>query len=69
MKSAKASAGLAKSPEEIAKAAQNALFSETPKRRYLVVPDPYTAKLTIGSAMQKMLQLNQDQTVTMNGEQ
>jgi NAD(P)-dependent dehydrogenase (short-subunit alcohol dehydrogenase family) len=69
MKLVKTSDTSAKDPEEVAKAVQDALFSETPKRRYLVVPDAATANLAIGSAMQKMLQLNQDQAFTMNRDQ
>jgi NAD(P)-dependent dehydrogenase (short-subunit alcohol dehydrogenase family) len=69
MKLANVSDSSAKDPAEVAKAVMHALSSETPKRRYLVVPDPYTANLTIGSAMQKMLQLNQDQAFTLSREQ
>ncbi len=58
-----------KDPEDVAKAVMNALGSETPKRRYLVVGDAYTAHSTIGNAILRMLQLNQDQAYTMSREQ
>jgi hypothetical protein len=45
------------------------LFSETPKRRYLVVPNAWVANDTIRTAMQEMLQLNQDQAYTLSREQ
>jgi NAD(P)-dependent dehydrogenase (short-subunit alcohol dehydrogenase family) len=69
MKQAMASGSSAKDPEEVAKAVKDALFSATPKRRYLVAPDAYTANLAIGNAIQTMLQLNQDQTYTLSREQ
>ncbi len=69
MKSAMARVSTAKDPEDVAKAVMHALSSDTPKRRYLVVGDAYTAQLTIGNAMQQMLQLNQSQAFTMSREQ
>jgi dTDP-4-amino-4,6-dideoxygalactose transaminase len=69
MKSATTRETAGKDPADVAKAVMHALFSETPKRRYLVVGDAYTANMTIGHAMQQMLQLNQDQAYTLNREQ
>jgi NAD(P)-dependent dehydrogenase (short-subunit alcohol dehydrogenase family) len=69
LKLAMANGGSAKDPEDVAKAVLHALSSETPKPRYLVVADAYTAKLTIVRAMQRMLQLNQGQAYTMSREQ
>jgi len=47
-------------PIAVARAVEHALFSETPKARYLVVPNQGEAAWTIGKAMQEMVQLNQD---------
>ena len=69
MKSGMARASVGKDPEDVAKAVMHALFSETPKRRYLVVGDAYTANMTIGNAIQQMLQLNQDQAYSLSREQ
>lgn len=69
MKAAMLGGSTAKDPEDVAKAVMQALSSATPKRRYLVVPDAYTANLTIGSAIQQMLELNQDQAYTMSRDQ
>jgi len=46
-------------PIAVAKAVEHALFNETPKARYLVVPNQEEAAWTIGKAMQEMVQLNQ----------
>ena len=48
-------------PIAVAEAVEHALFSETPKARYLVVPNQQEAAMTIGGAMKKLVQLNQDQ--------
>ena len=55
-----------KGPDDVAQAVMLALFSESPKQRYLVVPNAQTARSTIGKAMQTMLQLNQDQAYSMS---
>ncbi len=47
-------------PIAVARAVEHALFSDTPKARYLVVPNQGEAAWTIGKAMQEMVQLNQD---------
>lgn len=48
-------------PVEVAEAARKALFDESPKRRYLVVPNQRQANVTIGKAIEELAQLNQDQ--------
>jgi NAD(P)-dependent dehydrogenase (short-subunit alcohol dehydrogenase family) len=50
-----------KDPDEVADAALHALFSDNPKRRYMVVPDESEAAWTIGTAVRELVQLNQDQ--------
>jgi len=47
-------------PIAVALAVEHALFSETPKARYMVVPNQGEAAWTIGKAMQELVQLNQD---------
>ena len=47
-------------PQQVAQAALHAMFSENPKRRYLVVPNQDQAGWTIKKAIQELAQLNQD---------
>ena len=49
-----------KEPDDVAEAALHALFSDNPKRRYLVLPNQGEADWTIGSAIQRIAQLNSD---------
>jgi short-subunit dehydrogenase len=48
-------------PDDVAKAFLATMRDEKPKRRYLVVPNQREAELTIRAAMQRVVQLNQDQ--------
>jgi len=57
-----------KDPQEVAEAVYHALFDEQPKMRYMVVPNLRQAEITIGKAMEEMVQLNQDQTYTFDRE-
>lgn len=50
-----------KDPLEVAQAAMDALTSEKPKRRYMVVPNQLEAAITIRQIMREMVQLNQGQ--------
>ena len=47
-------------PDDVALAALDFLTSESPKRRYMVVPNQFEAEITIRQALQEMVQLNQD---------
>jgi NAD(P)-dependent dehydrogenase (short-subunit alcohol dehydrogenase family) len=47
-----------KEPDEVSDAAMHALFSESPHRRYMVVPDEGEADLTIRKAIEELVQLN-----------
>jgi len=47
-------------PDDVALAALHFLTSESPKRRYMVVPNQFEAEITIRQALQEMVQLNQD---------
>ena len=50
-----------KDPIEVAEAFLHALTDETPKRRYLVVPNAREAEVTIRSALARVAQLNAEQ--------
>ncbi len=47
-------------PIAVAEAIDHALFNDAPKARYMVVPNQQEAQVTIGKAMQEMVQLNHD---------
>lgn len=55
-------------PVDVANAVKHALFSEAPKRRYLVANER-ASHSTINKAMEKILQLNQGQPYTMTRDQ
>ncbi len=46
-------------PDAVAEAASHALFSEMPKRRYMVVSNAREADVTINKAIEELVQLNQ----------
>jgi NAD(P)-dependent dehydrogenase (short-subunit alcohol dehydrogenase family) len=48
-------------PDAVAEAALSFLTSETPQRRYLVVPNQGEAEITIRKAIEELVQLNGDQ--------
>jgi NAD(P)-dependent dehydrogenase (short-subunit alcohol dehydrogenase family) len=50
-----------KEPDDVAQAALDFLTSDSPKRRYMVVPSQAEADLTIRQAMREMAQLNEGQ--------
>jgi NAD(P)-dependent dehydrogenase (short-subunit alcohol dehydrogenase family) len=50
-----------KEPDEVAQAVLELMTSDSPKRRYMVTPNEEQAQITIRSAMQRLLELNQDQ--------
>jgi hypothetical protein len=45
-------------PDAVSDAAMHALFAETPRRRYLVVPNQAQAETTIRKAVEELVQLN-----------
>lgn len=53
--------GTAGDPKDVARAALHAMSSDTPKRRYMVVPEQSQAEVTIRKAIEEMVQLNQQQ--------
>lgn len=53
-----------KDPVEVAQAVLHLMSSDAPKRRYMVTPDAEQAAITIRLALQRILQLNEDQPYT-----
>ena len=58
-----------KSPEEVAEAAVHAMSSESPLRRYMVVPSEEEAGWTINKAIEELVQLNEWQAYSYTREQ
>jgi len=50
-----------KEPDEVAAAAERALFDAKPQRRYMVVPNQREAEITIKKQIQQLVQLNENQ--------
>ncbi|WP_282134154.1 SDR family oxidoreductase [Seonamhaeicola maritimus] len=50
-----------KDPSEVSDAVEKALFSDNPKRRYMVVPSEAEGNWTITQIMREMVQLNENQ--------
>ncbi len=46
-------------PDEVAQAVEQALFEPTPKRRYMVAPDPDQVERTIRKQIEQLVQLNE----------
>lgn len=57
-----------KEPDEVSAAVMHALFADDPKRRYMVVPNEFEARITITQAMREMVQLNEGQPYTYDRE-
>lgn len=53
-----------KKPDEVAQAVELALFEESPKRRYMVVPDQRSAEATLRKQLEQLVQLNEGQAYT-----
>ena len=53
--------GQFKEPDEVADAFLDFLTTDSPKRRYMVVPNEREAELTIGAHIRRLVQLNEDQ--------
>jgi NAD(P)-dependent dehydrogenase (short-subunit alcohol dehydrogenase family) len=57
-----------KAPDEVAAAAELALFEPSPKRRYMVVPEQREAEVTIRKQIEQLAQLNEDHPYTYDRE-
>jgi NAD(P)-dependent dehydrogenase (short-subunit alcohol dehydrogenase family) len=58
-----------KEPDEVARAVLHSLSSDRPKRRYMVTPNEEQARMTITAALQRLLELNQDQPYSYDRDQ
>lgn len=58
-----------KEPDEVAEAVVHAMSSDKPKRRYMVTPDEEQARVTISAALQRLLELNEDQPYSYDRDQ
>ena len=55
-----------KEPDEVAEAFFRLLTDESPKRRYLVVPNPFEADFTIRAAIERLVQMNEAHAYSFN---
>jgi NAD(P)-dependent dehydrogenase (short-subunit alcohol dehydrogenase family) len=55
-------------PDAVAEAVEHALFAATPKRRYLVTPNPGQAERTIRKQIEQLVQLNEGHQYTLDRE-
>ena len=57
-----------KEPDDVSAAVMHALFDDSPKLRYLVVPNQREAEITIRRWLRKLVQLNQDHPYSYDRE-
>ncbi|HVS18302.1 MAG TPA: hypothetical protein VMT18_06865 [Planctomycetota bacterium] len=55
-----------KQPDEVAETFLRALQDETPRRRYMVVPDQREADLTLRAAVARVVELNAEQPYALD---
>ena len=58
-----------KEPDDVAAAALHFMTSIAPKRRYMVVPNEFEAKITIQQVLRELVQLNDDQPFSYTRDQ
>ncbi len=58
-----------KDPAEVAEAFLDAMTDDSPKLRYMVVPNEGEARMTMMAVVNRLVQINQDQPYTMDREQ
>jgi len=56
-------------PMDVSLAIENALFSETPKEHYMVVPDKFQGDIVIWKLLEEMLWLNKDHQYGLSREE
>jgi NAD(P)-dependent dehydrogenase (short-subunit alcohol dehydrogenase family) len=56
-------------PDAVAAAVEQALFAETPKRRYMVTPNQEQALVTLQHAIRRAAELNQDQSFSYSRDE
>ena len=57
------------SPVAVADAIRHALFAEKPKEHYLVVGDPFEARITIGKVIEELVHMNEENDTTFSREE
>lgn len=58
-----------KEPDAVSDAAVHALFADSPRRRYMVVPDQFEAEITIRKALEELVQLNEGHEYSYDRDQ
>ena len=58
-----------KEPDAVSDAAEHALFADSPRRRYMVVPDQFEAEITIRKAIEELVQLNEGHEYSYDRDQ
>jgi NAD(P)-dependent dehydrogenase (short-subunit alcohol dehydrogenase family) len=56
-------------PDAVAAAVEQALFAESPKRRYMVTPNQEQALVTLQHAIRRVAELNQDQSFSYSRDE
>jgi NAD(P)-dependent dehydrogenase (short-subunit alcohol dehydrogenase family) len=56
-------------PDDVANAALHFMTSDTPKRRYMVVPNQNEAEITIRKAIEELVQLNEKHTFSYDRDE
>ena len=56
-------------PVIVAEAIQHALFAEQPKEHYLVVADPFEARITIGKLVEELVHMNEGHAETVSRDE
>ena len=56
-------------PDAVSDAAMHALFSDAPRRRYMVVPDQFEAEITIRQVITELVQLNEGHEFSYDRDQ
>ena len=56
-------------PDRVAEAIEHALFAERPKEHYLVVSDPFEARITIGKLVEELVHMNEGHAETFSREE
>ncbi len=56
-------------PDAVSDAAMHAMFSDEPRRRYMVVPDQGEAEITIRKIIEEMVQLNEGHAFSYSRDQ
>ena len=56
-------------PDAVSDAAMHALFSDSPRRRYMVVPDQFEAEITIRKQIEELVQLNEGHKFSYDRDQ